>query len=155
LIGYCDSDWGGSVDDCRSTSGYSFHIGSGAISWASKKQSVVALFTVEAEYISLALASCQALWIRWILSELKHEQVEGTTLFYDNSSAISLTKNPIFYGKNRHIRIKYHFIQDLVKDGKINVMHCKTKEQIANIFTKPLKYDVFKKMKEKLGIVVI
>ena len=56
LIGYCDSDWGESVDDCRSTSGYSFHIGSGAISWGSKKQSVVALFIAKVEYVSLALA---------------------------------------------------------------------------------------------------
>ena len=57
LIGYCDCDWGESVDDCRSTSGYSFHIGSGAISWAFKKQNVVVLSTVEAEYNSLALGS--------------------------------------------------------------------------------------------------
>ena len=154
LIDYCDSDWGGSVDDCRSTFGYSFHIGSGAISWASKKQSVE-LSIAEAEYISLALASCQVLWIKWILSELKHEQVEGTTLFCDNSSAISLTKNPVFHEKNKHIRIKYHFIRGLVKNGEINVMYCKIQEQIADIFTKALKYDIFKKMKKKLGIVVI
>ena len=105
--------------------------------------------------ISLALASCQALCIRWISSELKHEQVEGTTLFCDNNSVISLTKNPVFHEKRKHIRIKYHFIRDLVKDGEINVMHCKTQEQVADIFKKTLKYDVFKKMKEKLGIVVI
>ena len=110
LIGYCDSHWGGSIDDCRSTFGYSFHIGSGAISWASKKQSVVALSTAEAEYVSLALASCQALWIRWILSKLKHRQVEGTKLFCDNSSTNSLTNNPVFHGKSKHIRIKYHFV---------------------------------------------
>ena len=107
LIGYYDSDWGGSVDECKSTSGYSFYIGSGAISWASKKQSVVALSTAEAEYNSLALASCNALWIRWIFSELKHEQVEGTTLFCDNSLAISLRKNPVFHEKSKHIVIKY------------------------------------------------
>ena len=93
-------------DDCRSTSSYLFHISSGAISWASKKQSVVAFSTTEVEYNSLSLASCQTLWIKWILSELKHEQVEGTTLFCDNSSTISLIKNPIFHGKSKHIRTK-------------------------------------------------
>jgi len=155
LIGYCDSGWGGSVDDYRSTFGCPFHIGSGAILWASKKQSVVAFSTAEAEYISLTLASCQALWIRWIWSKLKHEQVEGTTLFCDNNLAISLTKNPIFHEKNKHIRIKYHFIRDLVKDGELNVMHCKTQEQIVDTFTKTLMYDVFKKMKKKLGIMLI
>ena len=64
---------------------------------ASMKQSVVALSTAEAEYISLVLVSCQALWIRWILSELKYEQVEGTTLFCDNSLAISLTKKKSYF----------------------------------------------------------
>ena len=61
LISYCDSDWGGSDNDCKSTSRYSFHIGSGTISWATKKSSVVTLSIAKAEYISLALASCQAL----------------------------------------------------------------------------------------------
>ena len=125
-----------------------FHICLGAISWAFKKQSVVALSIAEAEYISLVLASCQALLIRWILSELKYEQVEETTLFCDNSLPISLIKNYVFHWKSKHIRIKYHFIRDLVKDDEINVMHCKTQEQIADIFTKTLKHDVFKKMKE-------
>ena len=97
LIGYCD--WGGSVDDCRSTSSYSFHIGSGAISWASKKQSVVALSITEAEYIALALASCQVLWIRWILSELKHEQVEGTTCFVIIVQLFLLQRILFFMGK--------------------------------------------------------
>ena len=67
LVGYCDNDWGGSIDDCKSTSGYVFSIGSGAISWASNKQSVVALSTAESEYISLAFASCQDIWIKWIV----------------------------------------------------------------------------------------
>lgn len=155
LVGYCDSDWGGSVDDCKSTSGYVFSIGSGAISWATKKQSVVALSTAESEYISLALASCQALWIRWILEELKHHQGKGTTLFCDNSSAISLTKNPVFHGKSKHIRIKYHFIRDLVKDGDIVVKFCKTQDQLADIFTKALKCGIFNKLKKKLGMIVV
>ncbi|XP_038981708.1 secreted RxLR effector protein 161-like [Phoenix dactylifera] len=101
LVGYSDSDWSGSIDDSKITSGFVFHIGSGAISWASKKQPIVALSTAEAEYISLALAGCQALWLRWILQELKHSQNERTKLFCDNSSAIALTKNPVFHGKSK------------------------------------------------------
>ena len=115
----------------------------------------MALATAESEYISLALASCQALWLRWILEELKHQQEKGTTLFCDNSSAISLTKNPVFHGKNKHIRIKFHFIRDLVKDGEIIVKFCKTQDQLADIFTKALKSDTFNKLKEKLGMVVV
>eukprot|EP00253_Pinus_taeda_P019682 PITA_19682 len=59
LTGYTDSDWAGSVDDRKSTSEYVFHMGSGAISWASKKQPVVALSTAEAEYVAATAAACQ------------------------------------------------------------------------------------------------
>eukprot|EP00253_Pinus_taeda_P025197 PITA_25197 len=59
LIGYTDSNWVGSVDDRKSTSGYVFHMGSGAISWASKKQPIVALSTAEAKYVAATTAACQ------------------------------------------------------------------------------------------------
>lgn len=58
LFGFCDSDWGGNVDDSKSTSGYAFSIGSSVFSWSSKKQSIVALSTTEVEYISLSTVGC-------------------------------------------------------------------------------------------------
>ncbi|CAN6691206.1 unnamed protein product [Malus baccata var. baccata] len=61
LIGYCDSDWSGSEDDMKSLSGYAFNLGSGVFSWALIKQSIVALPTAEAEYISAAEATAQAI----------------------------------------------------------------------------------------------
>ncbi|KAM1620875.1 hypothetical protein ACFXTN_017808 [Malus domestica] len=60
LIGYCDSDWAGSEDDMKSTSGYAFNFGFGAFSWALIKQSSVALSTAKAEYVSAAEATAQA-----------------------------------------------------------------------------------------------
>lgn len=152
VIGYCDSDWAGSIDDSKSTSGNVFFVGSSAITWMSKKQQVVALSTAEAEYISLSLASCQALWITWVLEYLKHATKESPTIYCDNKSAIALTENPVFHGKSKHIRIKYHFIRDLVKKGEVVVEHCKTQDQIGDIFTKPLRPDIFKKLRKKLGM---
>ncbi|TYJ96006.1 integrase [Cucumis melo var. makuwa] len=152
MFGFCDSDWGGNVDDHKSTSGYVFSMGSGVFSWTSKKQSVVALSTTEAEYISLAAAGCQALWLRWMLKELKCIQKCETVLFCDNGSAIALSKNPVFHGRSKHIRIKYHFIRDLVKDGEVIVKYCKTQDQVADIFTKALKFDLFVKFRGKLGV---
>ena len=152
LVGYSDSDWGGNIDDFKSTSGYVFNIGSGAVSWASKKQDVVALSTTEAEYISLSVASCQALWLRNVLHELKCPQEKGTIMFCDNQSSISLSKNPVFHGRSKHINIKYHFIRELIKDGEVYIKYCKTQDQVADVFTKALKTDSFLKMKEKLGV---
>ncbi|XP_059306525.1 secreted RxLR effector protein 161-like [Lycium ferocissimum] len=67
LQGYSDSDWAGSVDDMKSTSGYCFSLGSGCFSWCSKKQDIVAQSTAEAEFIAAAATVNQAIWLRKIL----------------------------------------------------------------------------------------
>ncbi|KAF2319210.1 hypothetical protein GH714_013977 [Hevea brasiliensis] len=79
-----DSDWGGSVDDLKSTSRYAFTIGSGAISWSSKKQDVVAQSSAEVESISTATVVNQAIWLRKILNDLHQMQEEATTIYCDN-----------------------------------------------------------------------
>lgn len=83
LVGY--SDLGGSIDDSKSTSGYVFNLGSGAISWSSKKQPIVALSTTGAEYIAASSAGCQIMWLRGVLESLKFKQNGPTTLYCDNN----------------------------------------------------------------------
>ncbi|KAB2626287.1 retrovirus-related Pol polyprotein from transposon TNT 1-94 [Pyrus ussuriensis x Pyrus communis] len=103
LIGFCDSDWGGSVDDSKSTSGYAFSFGSGVFSWASVKQNCVALSTAEAEYISASEATAQAIWLRFVLEDFGEMQTEATPVHCDNTAAIAITKNPVFHQKTKHI----------------------------------------------------
>lgn len=112
---------------------------------------------MKAEYISLALAGCQALWTKWVLQELKQSFKDCPEIYCDNSSAIALSKDPVFHGKSKHIRIKYHFIRDLIKNknGEIVVKYCRSQEQASDIFTKPLKAEVFKDLKAKLGVTAI
>ncbi|XP_050896111.1 secreted RxLR effector protein 161 [Lathyrus oleraceus] len=74
LVGYTDSDWAGETETRKSTSGYVFHLGDGIFSWCSKKQQVVSLPTAEAEYIAATNCATQAVWLRRILSKLKHQQ---------------------------------------------------------------------------------
>ena len=126
LVGYTDSDWAGSIDDRKSTSGYVFNMGSGAISWASKKQPIVAQSTAEAEYIAANAAACQAIWLRRILTDLNERQEDGTTIYCDNISSIALSKNPVFHGRSKHIEIRYHFIRELVENGDIKMEYCKS-----------------------------
>ncbi|CAM8981023.1 unnamed protein product [Rhodiola kirilowii] len=152
LIGFTDSDYAGDVNDRKSTSGFVFMMGSGAVSWSSKKQQIVSLSTTEAEFIAGASCACQAVWLRRILGELKFPQVEATAIYCDNNSAIKLSKNPVLHGRSKHIDVRYHFLRDLTKDGIVELMHCKSEDQIADILTKPLKIATFVKLRGLLGM---
>eukprot|EP00253_Pinus_taeda_P035278 PITA_35278 len=152
LVGYTDSDWAESVDDRKSTSDYVFHIGSGAISWASKKQPIVALSTTEAKYVTATAASCQAVWMRRMLRSLGQEQTKGTVIYCDNSSAIALSKNFVFHKRTKHIDTRFHYIMELVSNGEIVLVHCRTQEQVADILTKPLEQKSFEFLRKCLGM---
>ncbi|KAI3725113.1 hypothetical protein L1987_64888 [Smallanthus sonchifolius] len=152
LTGYSDSDYAVNLDDSKSTSGYVFHLGSGAISWQSKKQKVVALSSTEAEYIALSMPGCQAIWLRGIIEELKFQIKHSLTLYCDNKSTISLAKDPVYHDKSKHIRVKYHFIRDLIKTEDVRIKFYATKEQMADIFTKALQQKDFIRLKKLLNI---
>lgn len=151
LFGFTDSDWAGCLDDRKSTSGYAFSLGSGVISWSSKKQEIVALSSSEAEYIAATASSCQAVWLKRLLADVFQEQAVGTKIFCDNKATIAMTKNPAFHSRTKHIDIRYHFIRDLVASGSIMLKHCGTNEQVADILTKALpvgKHEFFRLQRE-------
>ena len=99
LHSYVDSDWVGSTTNRRSTSGCCFSLGSGMISWFSKKQSCMALSTTEPEYVSACSASCEAVWLRKLLYDLFDLQLEVTCIFCENQSCVKLFENPMFHDK--------------------------------------------------------
>ena len=142
----------GVKDDMKSTLGYASSFGSGIFSWASVKQCSVALSTAEAEYVSAAEATTQAMWLRFMLFDFGEEQVEATPLLCDNTSTITMSKNPMFHQKTRHINIRYHFIRDAIQDGTIELKYCKTEEQLADIFTKALPKDRFECLRAAFGV---
>ncbi|GKV45376.1 hypothetical protein SLEP1_g52467 [Rubroshorea leprosula] len=109
LAGFTDSDYAGDLDDKKSTSGFVFMLGSGAISWSSKKQPIVTLSTTEAEYVAATSCACQAIWLRRIMEELELNQHEATSIYCDNSSAIKLSKNPVLHGRSKHIHVRIQF----------------------------------------------
>ncbi|KAL0311880.1 UNVERIFIED_CONTAM: Retrovirus-related Pol polyprotein from transposon RE1 [Sesamum radiatum] len=152
LVGYTDSDWAGSADDMKSTSGYTFSLGSGIFSWASKKQATVAQSSAEAEYIAAAAASNQATWLRRILEDMGEKQEEPTTIYCDNKSAIAITKNPVQHNRTKHIDIKYHALREATTRGEIELKYCSTEEQLADMFTKALPRDKFEELRTKIGV---
>jgi len=124
LFGFTDSDWASSIDDRRSVSANVFTLGSGAITWSSKKQATLALSTSKAEYVAATSAACQAIWLRRVLTDLQQEQKVATEIFCDNKTTIYMTKNPMFYSKTKHIDIRDHFIRDLVTKEEISMEYC-------------------------------
>ena len=104
LEGFVDSDWAGSTIDRKSTSGCCFSIGSGVISWFSRKQSYVALSTAEAEYFAACSASCEVVWMRKLLSDLFDLQLDATCIHCDNQSCVKFSKNLVFHDKSKHIQ---------------------------------------------------
>jgi hypothetical protein len=103
ISGYIDSDFAGSLDDRKSTSGCVFQLGTNLISWASKKQPVVSISSVEAEYVAATSASCQAVWLRRLLKDMSQTKKDPTPIFCDNTSTIALSKNHVFHKKSKHI----------------------------------------------------
>ena len=84
---------------------------------------------------------------------MKVEIKEPVVMFCDNTSAINISKNPVMHSKTKHIAIKYHFVRELVQDKEIRLEYVHSKEQIADIFTKPLPKDAFLYLRCKLGAI--
>jgi len=142
----------GDLDGGKSTSGYVFMMGDGAMAWSSKKQLIVTLSTTEAEYVAATACACQSIWMREFLNSIEEDLCKCVTVFCDNSSSIKLSKNPVFHGRTKHINVKFHFIRDLIKKGDVELIYCGTKEQLADIMTKPLKLEDFVKLQMLLGV---
>jgi len=152
LEGWSDSDYAGDLDDRKNTSGYVYKLGSGAISWSSKKQAIVTLSTTEAEFVAASSCACQGIWLRKIHHRICQTQESCTKIYCDNSSSIKLSKNPILHGRCKHIDVRFHFLRDLTKDGTIELVHCASENQMVDIFTKPLKLESFCKLRARLGV---
>ena len=104
IRGFVDADWARDLDQRRSTSGYVFNLFGGAVLWMSKKQSVVALSTIEAEYIVATHASKEAIWLQRLCSSMG--LVQGAIrIDCDSQSAIFLAKKPAYHSKTKHINV--------------------------------------------------
>ena len=112
LEGYTDADWAGSVSDRRSTSGFVFSLGSGAVSWSSKKQPTVALSSTEAEYRGAAIATCEEIWLKRLLKDFNEPVDEPIRIYCDNQSSIQLARNSVFHAQTKHIEVHYHYIRE-------------------------------------------
>ena len=153
IIGYSDSDWASQIH-CHSISGFAFFIGTGVVSWSSKKQPIITLSSTKAEYVALTHSSKDIIWSHKLLTEFSFIFVFKlpTTLYCDNQGAIRLSKDSMFHGCTKHIDIHFHFIWQTVSQNHITLLYCPTDDMIADTFTKSLAHFKFEKFCNLLGV---
>ena len=153
LTAYSDVDQENYLDERKSTSGGTFFLGDSLVAWLSKKQGLIYLSTTEAEYIVATTCCTQVLWMIQTLEYLEVKYTDPIPLHCDNTSAISMSKNPVLHSKNKHIPIKYHFLREKVTNIVVQLNFIPSTEQIVDIFTKPLPKAQFEYLCQKLGVI--
>jgi hypothetical protein len=133
---YADADWARDPIDRRSITGYCFLLGSSLIPWRSKKQSVVAHSSTEAEYRAFANATSELLWLRWLLADMGASQTTSTSIHCDNRSSIHIAHNDVFHERTKHIEIDCHFIHYHLQQSALHLLSISSEDQLANVFTK-------------------
>lgn len=149
LWGFSDANWGGDLDDRKSTTAYIIFLGDNPISWRTRKQKVVARSSTEAEYRALATAASVIASIKSLLDELGLTLREPPLLLYDNVGATQLSLNLVLHSRMKHIAIDLHFVREFVHRGKLRVAHVHTDDQLVDLLTKPLARSCFTLLREK------
>jgi hypothetical protein len=113
---------------------------------------MVTLSSYEAEYVAANSVVCHFIWLRNMLKHLGFSQEDPIEIYINNRSAIALAKNPVYHERSKHIDTRHYFIREHIKNKEVKLISCKTNDQIADIFTKPLKGEIFIRLKFMLGM---
>jgi len=155
VIGYSDSDFAGCPDDRKSTSGFIFMMAGGAISWKSVKQTLTATSTMEAEYVACYEATCQAVWLKNLISGFQIvESISRPLVIYcDNTVVVHLSQNNRSSTRSKHFDIKFLFVREKVLDYQTRIEHTATENMLADPLTKGLSVGVFQNHVTHMGVV--
>lgn len=138
LTVFSDANFGESRKDGKSNSGIICFVNGGPISWSSRKQSYVAVSTCEAEFYAISEAVKETIWLRKLIHEFTGPIPTPTTLYNDNRASISMITNGNFMQRTKYVGVRCHFIADWIRREIIDLQHCATEYNTADLLTKPL-----------------
>jgi len=145
LIGFSDSDWARDLNSRRSVSGYTFIFCRAAIAWSAKKQQTLALSSTKAEYMAMTHSRKELTFLTHLFCDMGIPIPKPIPLLIDNPSTITLAENPVFHACSKHIEVCHHWMHEKVRDGTIGLEYVPTMDQVADIFTKLLNSEKFRR----------
>jgi len=122
------------------------------ISWKSSKQCTLAHFSTEAEYKALADGTAEVIWFLYLLIDLQVPLISTPTIWCDNLGVTYLSTNHIFHARTKHVEVDYHFVRERVAKKKILIRFIPSRDQLADVFTKPLPVASFTTFRFKLRV---
>ncbi|CAI7916732.1 unnamed protein product, partial [Closterium sp. NIES-54] len=138
LTGFSDSSWADDAETRRSTQGYSFSLGTGAVLWRSTRASSLSSSSCEGEVYTTAMAAQELHWLTFLPTDLGERPCSPLVLFVDNRSAVLLCEEPRLVGKAKHIQLRYFLLRELQQRGQALVRHVVSEANTADVFTKAL-----------------
>ena len=146
---FVDADWAADIDTRRSQTGFIFYLNGGPISWQSKKQTTVALSTVEAEYMALSAAVQELLYLRQLLEDLGFPQQNASTLYEDNQGTMALATGRAGMAKRtKHIDIHQHFVRENIVSAQLVLEYVPSAQQRADFMTKSFAVAKFRELRD-------
>ena len=126
IIGYSDADWGGCRTTRKSTSGFLFCMAGAPVSWRSRKQTVTASSSCEAEYVASCTATKEAVWLSRLVADMHGTSAKRVIISLDNQGAIDTTRNQAINQRNKNIDIQIHYVRDMVELKRADFKYCPT-----------------------------
>ncbi|KAL2225710.1 UNVERIFIED_CONTAM: Retrovirus-related Pol polyprotein from transposon RE1, partial [Sesamum indicum] len=155
FAGILCADWGACLDSRCSLTGFAIFLGTALISWKIKKQCTVSRSSAEAEYRSMAVTTCELQWISYLLKDFGISVSLPIPFHCDNQAAIHIMANPVFHERTKHLDIDCHIVRNCYKSGFLLPVFVRSRDQIADLFTKPLSGPSFAALLGKLGLFVV
>ncbi|CAI7803351.1 unnamed protein product [Closterium sp. NIES-54] len=153
LPGHADASWVDDLATQRSSQGYTFSLGSGAVSWRSTRSSSVLSSSCEAEIYAGAMAAQELRWLTYLLTDLGEPPRSPPVLYVDNKAMLALCREHRLEHRTKHIALRYFLARELQQRGQLRLAYVASEANTADIFTKALAPGDHQRFCRMLGLV--